>query len=76
MAKETAHQLGTPISSLMAWMELLKSRFKTDADKSLVSEMENDMHRLEIIAERFSKIGSTPKLESEIVYRVVNDFVN
>lgn len=76
MAKETAHQLGTPISSLMAWMELLKSRFKTDEDKSLVSEMENDMRRLEIIAERFSKIGSKPMLESEVVFRVVNEFVN
>lgn len=76
MAKETAHQLGTPISSLMAWMELLKSRFKNEEDKSLVSEMENDMKRLEIVAERFSKIGSKAVLESEVVFRVVKDFVD
>lgn len=76
MAKETAHQLGTPISSLMAWMELLKSRFKNEEDKSLVREMENDMKRLEIIAERFSKIGSKAVLESEVVYKVVKDFVD
>ncbi|MEY3678252.1 MAG: hypothetical protein RI924_393 [Bacteroidota bacterium] len=76
LAKETAHQLGTPISSLMAWMELLKSRFKTNEDKSLIFEMENDMKRLEIIAERFSKIGSKPVLENIVVFNVVNDFVN
>jgi K+-sensing histidine kinase KdpD len=76
LAKETAHQLGTPISSLMAWMELLKSRFKTNEDKSLIVEMENDMKRLEIIAERFSKIGSKPILENQVVFKVVNDFVN
>lgn len=76
LAKETAHQLGTPISSLMAWMELLKSRFKTSEDKSLIIEMENDMKRLEIIAERFSKIGSKPILENQAVFKLVNDFVN
>ncbi|MFM6977041.1 MAG: sensor histidine kinase [Sphingobacteriaceae bacterium] len=76
MAKETAHQLGTPISSLMAWMELLKSRFKGEKDNSLILEMENDMKRLEIVADRFSKIGSKPVLESQVVFQVVNDFVN
>ncbi len=59
MSKETAHQLGTPISSLMAWIELLKMK---DVDLSLIREFENDTQRLEKIAERFSKIGSAPEL--------------
>lgn len=75
LAKETAHQLGTPISSMMAWVELLKSRFK-GKDDQLFLEMENDMKRLEIVAERFSKIGSKPVLESHVVYKVVRDFVD
>lgn len=59
LSKETAHQLGTPISSLMAWIELLKTRFPEDA---LLPEMEKDIKRLKTIAERFSKIGSKPEL--------------
>jgi len=59
LSKETAHQLGTPISSLMAWSELLKSRYPQDA---LLPEMENDIMRLKTIAERFSKIGSKTEL--------------
>ncbi|MRX47542.1 sensor histidine kinase [Pedobacter puniceum] len=74
LAKETAHQLGTPISSLMAWVELLKERFK--ADDSLILEMENDVKRLEVVADRFSKIGSKPILSSHSVYEVVKDFVD
>ncbi|KHJ37768.1 sporulation kinase E [Pedobacter glucosidilyticus] len=74
LAKETAHQLGTPISSLMAWVELLKERFK--ADDSLILEMENDVRRLEVVADRFSKIGSKPILSSHSVYDVVKDFVD
>jgi signal transduction histidine kinase len=74
LAKETAHQLGTPISSLMAWVELLKERFK--ADDSLILEMENDVKRLEVVADRFSKIGSKPILSSHSVYDVVKDFVD
>ena len=75
LAKETAHQLGTPISSLMAWIELIKEKFSA-ADDSLIAEMENDVKRLEIVADRFSKIGSTPKLEEHKVYEVVKDFVD
>lgn len=59
LSKETAHQLGTPISSLMAWIELLKTRFPDDM---LLPEMEKDIKRLKTIAERFSKIGSKPEL--------------
>jgi two-component system, sporulation sensor kinase D len=75
LAKETAHQLGTPISSLMAWIELMKEKFNTP-DDPLIAEMENDVKRLEIVADRFSKIGSTPKLEAHSVFDVVKDFVD
>jgi len=59
MSKETAHQLGTPISSLMAWVELLKMQ---NIDETLVQEFEKDTQRLQKITERFSKIGSVPEL--------------
>ncbi len=58
LSKETAHQLGTPISSLMAWNELLKDKYKDD---ELIAEMEKDVNRLQMVAERFSKIGSMPE---------------
>jgi signal transduction histidine kinase len=60
LSKETAHQLGTPISSLMAWVEYLKSK---DMDPGLLDEMDKDVQRLKTIAERFSKIGSNPEPE-------------
>jgi two-component system, sporulation sensor kinase D len=75
LAKETAHQLGTPISSLMAWIELIKDKFNADGDP-LMAEMENDVKRLEIVADRFSKIGSKPKLDEHPVFDVVKDFVD
>ena len=61
MSRETAHQLGTPISSLMAWRELLVAQA---VDPMVVQEMGKDIQRLEMIADRFQKIGSSPKLES------------
>ncbi len=60
LSKETAHQLGTPISSLLAWVDLLKMRHEED---KLIIDMEKDVNRLRIIAERFSKIGSKPDLQ-------------
>ncbi|HEY8930281.1 MAG TPA: HAMP domain-containing sensor histidine kinase [Mucilaginibacter sp.] len=75
LAKETAHQLGTPISSLMAWTELMKDKFNAE-DDPLIAEMENDIKRLEIVADRFSKIGSAAKLEDQKVYDVVKDFMD
>ncbi|WP_206081820.1 sensor histidine kinase [Maribellus sediminis] len=69
MSKETAHQLGTPISSLMAWIELLKLK---DVDESLVAELERDTSRLERITERFSKIGSKPELLRINLIEVLN----
>jgi signal transduction histidine kinase len=60
LTKETAHQLGTPTSSLMAWSELIKEK---DVDPALIHELEKDVKRLEIITDRFSKIGSNPTLK-------------
>ncbi len=72
LSKETAHQLGTPISSLMAWVEILKENYPDD---ELIPEMNKDVMRLERIAERFSKIGSLPEKEdgslNEVLDRVV-----
>jgi signal transduction histidine kinase len=73
MAKETAHQLGTPLSSLMAWVEILKLK---DIDEATISEMEKDVHRFEIITQRFSNIGSLPKLETENIIKIVYDAVD
>ena len=61
MAKETAHQLGTPLSSLMAWIELLDAQ---DVEKSMLVEMKKDVKRLHTVTDRFSKIGSRPELKS------------
>lgn len=72
LSKETAHQLGTPISSLMAWCEVLK---ETYPDDELLPEMENDIKRLERIAERFSKIGSIPEPKPEDIIAVLNRVV-
>lgn len=68
LSKETAHQLGTPISSLMAWMQLLADM---GVDPEMVSEMDKDVKRLSTIASRFSKIGSRPNMEKEDLNDVV-----
>lgn len=68
LSKETAHQLGTPISSLMAWMEILKSKYPDD---SLLNDMGHDVERLQRVAERFSKIGSMPEPAAEDIVTVV-----
>lgn len=62
LSKETAHQLGTPISSLMAWAEILKENYPDDP---LMPELNNDIERLQLVADRFSKIGSAPSLETQ-----------
>jgi hypothetical protein len=73
MSKETAHQLGTPISSLMGWSEILKMNSK-DPDKVLdaVEELDNDIERLSIIAQRFSKIGSKPELKQKNIHEEIS----
>ncbi|MCT1525906.1 sensor histidine kinase [Sphingobacterium hotanense] len=75
MAKEAAHQLGTPISSMMGWLELARVTYDAE-DDSVFNEMERDIKRLEIVADRFSKIGSTPSLSNHAVYPVVEEYVN
>lgn len=73
MAKETAHQLGTPISSMAGWIELLKLK---GLDPETVQEIEKDIQRLETITDRFSKIGSAAHLERTNVVKVVHDTVS
>lgn len=73
MAKETAHQLGTPLSALIAWLEYLRS---TGLDPETAIEIEKDIKRLETITERFSKIGSIPKLDNVNLIQVLNESVN
>ncbi len=75
MAKEAAHQLGTPISSMMGWLELARITYQ-GKDNSLLDEMERDVQRLEIVADRFSKIGSTPSLSNQVIFKIVEDYVN
>ncbi|MGN6530778.1 MAG: sensor histidine kinase, partial [Ginsengibacter sp.] len=72
MAKETAHQLGTPISSLQGWVEMLKEH---DPDLSISNEMEKDVNRLKLISDRFGKIGSAPKLEDHDIVEQVEKMV-
>ena len=72
MAKETAHQIGTPLSSLMAWIELLREREGTE---SMVFEMEKDIKRLETITDRFSKIGSKSELQKVDVVALIRQSI-
>jgi two-component system, sporulation sensor kinase D len=72
MAKETAHQIGTPLSSLVGWTEILKTE---QVNPEYIKEMEKDIHRLEVITDRFSKVGSIPKLEkTDIVSETQSHF--
>lgn len=73
LSKETAHQLGTPISSLMAWVEILKENYPDD---ELIPEMNKDVKRLELIAERFSKIGSLPEPVESSMNEVLDHVVD
>lgn len=73
MSKETAHQLGTPISSLMAWIELLKMQ---DIPLELIREFEKDINRLEKITERFSKVGSAPELVTDDLKPIITSTIN
>lgn len=71
LAKETAHQLGTPLSSIMAWSELLQLKGETE----IASELDKDIHRLETIAQRFSKIGSEPVLKDEDIIKTIHESI-
>lgn len=75
LAKETAHQLGTPLSSLIGWMEVIRD----DPDmnkKGMVDELEKDIQKLRIVTERFSSIGSVPALKKENIVSLINNVVN
>lgn len=76
MAKETAHQLGTPISSLAGWATYLQGILADDESQNVVPEMEKDIARLDTIVQRFSKIGSVPALKNESILDQVNQSVN
>jgi signal transduction histidine kinase len=71
MSKETAHQLGTPVSSLIALSENLKV-YENQISKDIIEEFEKDVFRLQVITERFSKIGSLPKFEKRNIFELVN----
>jgi signal transduction histidine kinase len=73
MAKETAHQLGTPLSSLIAWIQLLEAR---GTDKETIQELNKDVKRLEVITDRFSKIGSAPELTETSIAKVMNQTID
>lgn len=72
MAKETAHQLGTPLTSLQGWVEMLRDE---NASEKIVNEMEKDVNRLKLVSDRFGKIGSIPQLEDNNVVLQVNNMV-
>jgi len=73
MAKETAHQLGTPLSSLMAWIQLLEAQ---NADPMITEEMMKDVVRLDKVTDRFSKIGSIPKLDDKDLFQTVKNVLD
>ena len=75
LAKETAHQIGTPLSSLMAWVEVLRDDPEL-RNKGFVDELDKDIRKLRIVTERFSSIGSTPTLKQENIYQLVNNVVS
>ncbi|HEY9259041.1 HAMP domain-containing sensor histidine kinase [Chitinophaga sp.] len=73
LAKETAHQLGTPLSSMEAWLEILR---ENEANATLVTELSKDVDRLKLITDRFSKIGSIPKLEEKDIVEQIRNMTN
>lgn len=76
LTKETAHQLGTPLASLMAWVDYLKNSPVYEENQEVITELEKDIRKLSMVTERFSNIGSTPVIKPENVYRVVEDAIN
>jgi signal transduction histidine kinase len=73
MAKETAHQLGTPVTSLEGWVEMLRQK---NVDEKIVAELEKDVNRLQLVSDRFGKIGSKPQLESKNIVGQVSAMVD
>lgn len=75
MAKETAHQLGTPLSSLSAWVDYLEAKLEETEDAFIIEELKKDINRLELVADRFSKIGSTPTLSNSNILEPIEKIV-
>lgn len=76
LSKETAHQLGTPLSSLMGWIELLRQDEQSEQTAKIVEEMDRDLQRLNQVADRFSKIGAGVKLEGLNAYKLIHPVLN
>jgi signal transduction histidine kinase len=75
LTKETAHQLGTPIASLMAWIDYLRNSPVWEENKEVIKEMDKDVVKLRMVTERFSSIGSTPSIQPENVFSVVDEAI-
>ncbi len=73
LSKETAHQLGTPISALFAWIDMLKTEYPNNP---IIPEIEKDIERLNTISKRFSKIGSAPELSKHNIHQVIENIIN
>ncbi|SHM59351.1 Signal transduction histidine kinase [Cyclobacterium lianum] len=76
LTKETAHQLGTPLASLMAWIDYLKNSPVYDENQEVIVEIEKDIKKLTMVTERFSNIGSSPVIRPENVHQVIGDAIN
>jgi signal transduction histidine kinase len=76
LTKETAHQLGTPIASLMAWIDYLRNSPVWEENKEIIQEMDKDVVKLRMVTERFSSIGSKPVIQSENLYQVIEETIN
>ncbi|WP_114750648.1 sensor histidine kinase [Pleomorphovibrio marinus] len=76
LTKETAHQLGTPLASLMAWIDYFKNSPVWEENKEVIMELDKDVNKLKIITERFSNIGSTPVIKSENVFQCVEETIS
>ncbi|HSI75788.1 MAG TPA: ATP-binding protein [Lunatimonas sp.] len=75
LTKETAHQLGTPLASLMAWIDYFKNSPVWEENKEVIMELDKDVKKLVMVTERFSNIGSTPVIKAENVYHVIEDTI-
>ncbi|EAZ79509.1 sensor histidine kinase [Algoriphagus machipongonensis] len=76
LTKETAHQLGTPIASLMAWIDYLKNSPVWEENKEIITEMDKDVVKLRMVTERFSSIGSKPVIQTENLYESIEETIN
>ncbi len=76
LTKETAHQLGTPIASLMAWIDYLRNSPVWEENKEIITEMDKDVMKLRMVTERFSSIGSKPVIQAENLYEVIEEIIN